>query len=62
MELDYREALRAELISLKEKLLVMDTFLPHTRAKELVEKVNVCLDYVFYLEDTSLPPKEEQQL
>lgn len=59
MELDYREALRAELISLKEKLLVMDTFLPQTHANELAEKVNVCLDYVFYLEDTSLPPKEE---
>lgn len=59
MELDYREALRAELVSLKERLIIMDATMPHTRAKELAEKVNVCLDYVFYLEDTSLPPKEE---
>lgn len=55
MELDYREAMRVELTSLKERLIVLDTFMPATNAGELAEKVNVCLDYLFYLEDTSLP-------
>lgn len=59
MGLDYREAMRAELVSLKERLVSMDTFMPYTHANELAEKINVCLDYLFYLEDTSLPPKEE---
>lgn len=58
MELDYREAMRAELVSLKERLDSMDTFMPYTRAQELVEKINVCLDYLFYLEDTSMEKRE----
>ena len=54
MELDHAELLRNELISLREKLLVMETFLPMTKAGELAERVSVCLDYLFHLGDIPL--------
>ena len=55
LQLDYKELLKHELISLRETLIVMDTALPYTRAGHLAEKISVCLDYLLYLEDTSLP-------
>ena len=49
MELtNYKEMLRDNLISLKEGLDVIGDL-------NLINKVNVCIDYLFYLEDTSLP-------
>lgn len=54
-QLDYKELLKHELVSLRETLIVMDTALPYTRAERLAEKISVCLDYLLYLEDTSLP-------
>ena len=53
MELtNYKEMLRDNLISLKEGLDVIGDL-------NLINKVNVCIDYLFYLEDTSLPKTEE---
>ena len=51
MAIDHAELLKLELVSLKEKLINMDTFMPQTHAIELAERVNVCLDYLFHLED-----------
>lgn len=51
MAIDHAELLRTELVSIKEKLITMDLFMPHTHASELAERVNVCLDYLFHLED-----------
>lgn len=53
MELiNYKELLKDNLISLKHGLEVLGD-------ANLSNKVNVCLDYLFYLEDTSLPKTEE---
>jgi hypothetical protein len=53
MELtNYKEMLRDNLISLKEGLDVIGDL-------NLINKVNVCIDYLFYLEDTSLPTNTE---
>jgi len=52
MELtNYKELLKDNLISLKHGLEVLGD-------ANLSNKVNVCLDYLFYLEDTSLPTTE----
>jgi hypothetical protein len=52
MELtNYKEMLRDNLISLKDGLEVLGDL-------NLINKVNVCIDYLFYLEDTSLPTTE----
>lgn len=51
MAIDHAELLKLELVSIREKLINMDTFMPQTRAGELAEKINVCLDYLFHLED-----------
>jgi hypothetical protein len=53
MELtNYKEMLRDNLISLKDGLEMLGDF-------NLINKVNVCIDYLFYLEDTSLPTNTE---
>lgn len=57
MELDHAELLREELISLRERLLVMEACLPISNAGELAERVSVCLDYLFHLGDIPLLEK-----